>query len=201
MKAMTSQLHVVGGDIPEYPLAQNERLASHWFMTFHFQRWLNSAFRLKAGPEVRAYGFDLFCISQNQTPVGTLPDDDQQLAALLHLDLAKWQDLRARDISPLYKWTHCRCGDEVRLMHAVVTEVAAEAFTKKAKNAASLAEGRERKRRARLVETIKRLGAVSMAADANIVQIIGDWLTTHCDGNWTDQWVRRALEAYSIEPR
>jgi len=47
--------HLFGaGDLPDYPIAPDERLESHYFVSFWFNRWLNSDFRLRAGAEVRA---------------------------------------------------------------------------------------------------------------------------------------------------
>jgi len=185
-------------DLPEYPLDKNERLESHWFINFHFNRWLNSKFRLTAKPEVRAYAFDLFCIAQNQIPVGTLPDDDRQLAALLNIDLAGWQDLRAMDMSPLYNWTPCSCGGEVRLMHPTVTEVAQDAFSKKKKNADALAASRERKKMERLRETVSRIGTPAMGKDSGLIRRVKMWLDENCTGNWTEDWVKQAMETVSI---
>ena len=185
-------------NLPEYPLDKSERLESHWFINFHFNRWLNSKFRLTARADVRSYAFDLFCVAQNQIPVGTLPDDDRQLAALLNIDLASWQDMRALDMSPLYNWSHCSCGGEIRLMHPTVTEVAVDAFTKKKKNADALAASRERKKIERLKETIARIGTAAMGKDAGMVRRVRMWLDQNCDGNWTEEWVRQAMEEVSI---
>ena len=185
-------------ELPEYPLDKKERLESHWFINFHFNRWLNSKFKLTAAPEVRAYAFDLFCIAQNQIPVGTLPDDDRQLSALLGLDLGVWHDLRKREVSPLYNWTPCTCGGtEVRLMHPTVTEVALDAFSKKKKNADNLAAGRERRRMNTLRETIVKIGAPNIAKDGAMLLRVKAWLVENVDGNWTEDWVRQALEAIS----
>lgn len=186
---------VEAGKMQEYPIPLGERLDSHFFMAFMFNRWLNSAFRIKAPPEIRAYGFDLFCISQNQDPVGTLPDDDTQLAFHLNLDLAVWTEIRGRSMSPLYNWSRCMCGGEVRLMHQVVTDVAMLAFKKKTQNAAALAEGRRRKRMKSLSEMIGRIGHSAMSKDAALVNRIADWLGQNVEGSWTEGLVTQALEA------
>jgi hypothetical protein len=126
------------GTLPEYPIPVDERLESHYFVSFWFNRWLNSDFRLRASAEVRAFGLDLFFIAQNQSPVGTLPTDEVVIARLLMIDLAHWKDLCKREITPLYNWTPCRCGNKVRLMHPVVTEQAHDAdngFCRSTKNA------------------------------------------------------------------
>lgn len=50
-------------DLPEYPLTVEDRLDSHYFMTWERRRWLNSEMRLRGTPECRAYFFDLINIS------------------------------------------------------------------------------------------------------------------------------------------
>jgi len=184
--------------LPEYPLAQDARLKSHWFIAWDFNRWLNSAFRLKAQPEVRAYAFDLFCIAQNQIPVGTLPDDDHQLSALLNIDLAKWQDLRARTLGPLEHWVSCNCGGEIRLMHPVVLEVALDAVAKKEANESKNAAARERKKMERLKESVAKVGTPRMAQDAAAMLRIRGWLSENVEGSWTEIRVREAVEAISM---
>ena len=182
---------------PEYPFDRQERLKSHWFITWDFNRWLNSAFRLKAQPDVRAFAFDLFCISQNQIPVGTLPDDERQLATLLSIDLALWQDLCKREFTPLYNWTKCQCGSEVRFMHPVVTEIAQEALSKKVANEERYEAARERKKMDRLKETITKLGAGHMLKDGSVLLRIKAWLTDNVEGSWTELRVKEALETIS----
>ena len=149
--ASNSHISVVNtDDIPDYPILGDERLDAHFFFTFHHNRYLNSDFRLLASPEVRAFAFDLWCLAQNQSPVGTLPDDDRILSKLLGIDLNAWLDLRLRDVGPLYQWSPCRCGDKVRLAHPVVTEFALAAVKAKKRNEANRETERHRKRLASL---------------------------------------------------
>lgn len=183
-------------DLPEYPIPVGERLDSHFFVPFYFNRWLNSDFRLKAGPDVRGFGLDLFFISQNQSPVGTLPVDDALLAKLLMVDLSAWQDLCRRDPGPLYQWTPCRCGDGVRLHHPVVTELAVAAFGKKNRHMEARARERERKRLAALQRQIIEAGGhQSMAKSADYVARLDAWMNENCTGNRTPPRVREAMEA------
>jgi len=188
---------VVNADaLPEYPIPAGERLDSHYFVTFYFNRWLNSEFRLKASAEVRGYGLDLFFIAQNQSPVGTLPVDDVLLAKLLMVDLAVWQDLCRREVGPLYKWTPCRCGGVVRLHHPVVTEQAIEAFTKKRSHMDARARERERKRLGALQKQIIDAGGhAALAKSPDYVARLDGWLEKHCVGNRTPPRVREAMEA------
>ncbi|WOI54972.1 hypothetical protein [Palleronia sp. LCG004] len=184
-------------DLPEYPMEVDARLTSHFWFTFHHDRFLNSRFRLLADPEVRAYGIDLWCFAQKQTPVGTLPDDDAELAALLGLDLRTWQGLRAREISPLYKWHRCLCGNQVRLMHETVLEVVVDAMERRDRNKLAATKGAERKRQARLSDAIRKAGGSRrMAEDPGVLERLDTWLREYCDprGNRTIEWVKRAME-------
>ncbi|MBL4808208.1 MAG: hypothetical protein JKY31_13125 [Rhodobacteraceae bacterium] len=185
-------------ELPEYPLDENERLESHSFFLLHYDRWLESEFRLKSSLESRGAAIDLFSLSQRQTPVGTLPNDDVQLAKLLHITLEHWLRLKSANDSPLYKWTLCRCGSKVRLMHPVVTEVVLKAFDGKRANLDRAEAGRERKRMNDLRGTIERVGSKSMAHDESIVLRVKAWLAENVSGNWTTSCVARALEAISL---
>jgi len=118
-------------ELPVYPVDRDERLEGHYFIKFWHDRWLNSHLHLTATLEVQACALNLFFLSQKQTPVGTLPDDDAILAKLLRIDLALWRDLRTRRINPLHGWSPCRCGEEIRLSHPVVTEVVLDAMAKR----------------------------------------------------------------------
>lgn len=185
-------------ELPEYPLSADQRLTTHYFTAFHHDRWLNSRFRLSAPPDVRGHALDLFFLSQKQTPVGTLPDDDVQLAKLLMLDLASWQSLRARDWSPLYKWEPCLCDGDVRLMHPVVTEMIVDALERRDRRRVEGEIGRRRKRMDRLRDQVLNAGGTrAMMADEDLLERLDAWLTRHCTGNRTRDWVRRALEVDS----
>lgn len=193
---------VVPNDLPEYPLDPHQRLTTHFFMAWHHDRWLNSRFRLSAPPDVRGLAFDLFCLSQKQTPVGTLPDDDVQLAALLLLDLKSWQSYRARDWSPLYHWEPCLCDGEVRLMHSVVVEIILESLTLREKRRVEGEIGRRRKRLERLPSQVLDAGGTrQMSQDGDLLDRLDTWLMQNCTGNRTKEMVRRALEADAMRDR
>lgn len=186
-------------ELIEYPLGLDERLEGRFYMAWHHDRWLNSRLRLSAPPDVRGLAFDLFCLAQKQTPVGTLPDDDVQLAALLLLDLKTWQQYRARsDWSPLYHWVPCRCGAEIRLMHTVVLEVIEEAIGLRERRIAEADLGRRRKRMERLPQQILEAGGTrAMSADQGLIEWLDAWLEKNCRGYRTRAQVRRGLEVYS----
>lgn len=192
---------VEAGEIPDYPIDKGERLESHFYLEFHFNRWLSSDFRLLASLEVRALGLDLFFLAQNQDPVGTLPEDDRILARLLGVGLDEWMDFRNRDISPLHHWGRVRCSDgTVRLAHPVVTEMAAKALTARNGRAVANAAARQRKRWERLRQQLPQAGAHSSAANnAAVIEWVDTWLEEHCTGNRTIEMVRRALQAHSVE--
>lgn len=88
--------------LPEYPINKSERLESHFYMEWHFNRWLSSEFCLLADPDVGFYGLNLFSLAQNETPVGTLPSDERLLCKLLRIDLEAWRKLMQREITPLF---------------------------------------------------------------------------------------------------
>jgi hypothetical protein len=185
-------------ELPEYPFSVTERLTTHYFTAFHHDRWLNSRFRLSTAPDVRGLALDLFFLSQKQSPVGTLPDDDVQLAKLLMIDLRTWQEYRGREWSPLYKWERCLCEGEIRLMHPVVSEMIWDAIGRRDKKKAEGELGRARKRLDRLPDQILRAGGSQrMAMDADLLERVDAWLLRHCAGNRTNEWVRRALEVDS----
>jgi len=185
-----------------YPIDASERLESHFFIPWHFNRWLNSDFRLKAEPDVRAYAFDLFCVSQNQTPVGTLPNDDDLLARLLYLDLQTWKQLKERKPNPMHGWSHCKCGDETRYMHKVVLEMAEGSLGKKKAVVLARERDRERKRHIALKAQMVAAGAHSnMVQNDDYVERVDKYMVENCTGNRTPSRVREAMEALSEQDR
>lgn len=190
---------VEADEIFEYPLDVNARLTSHFFIAWHHDRWLNSRFRLSAPADVRGLAIDLYCLSQKQTPIGTLPNDDVQLAKLLMLDLHTWQQYKRAEWSPLYKWQVCLCNGEQRLMHPVVLDIIQESMSLRDKRKLEGELGRQRKRLDRLPMQIRDAGgSARMAADGALLKRIDLWLVENCKGNRTKEWVVRALEADAL---
>lgn len=181
-------------DLPEYPFSADERLTTHYFVTFHFDRWLNSAGRLTLHWSLRGLALDLYFLSQKQSPIGTLPDDDRQLAALLMLDLEEWRAIRRKQPSPLYRWTPCRCGSEVRLMHPVVLEIVQDAFSHRQHRRDAAEQARVAKRIARLRDALDRMGAGRIARDDACVERLDAWLEAHTSGRRTASAIQAALE-------
>lgn len=192
------ELTLVGPDnLPVYPIPTDLRLTGHYFTKFWHDRWLYSKLRLTARPDVRWAALDLFWLAQKQAPVGTLPDDDGQLASLLLLEIDDWRILRGRVPGPLYKWHRCLSDTgEVRLMHPVVLEVAEEALARRVHKAQTAAAWSRRKQLERLRRQIVDAGGSGrQAADEALVERLDAWLDANCSGNRTLDWVRRALEA------
>lgn len=175
--------------LPEYEFA-DLRLESHFFVPWHFGRWLNSATHLCASYEVQGVARALFDIAQMQFPTGTLPDDDVQLSRLLRLDLTHWRGLRGLEFGPLRNWFRVRCGDQVRLAHPVVCEVISQVLERR--------EERERANDARAVamrlkrlrEALRGLGAAeALVHDQVLIERMDKWLLDHVHG-------QRRVEAY-----
>lgn len=188
-------------DLEDYPISTEDRLDSHYFMQWNLKRWRASEFRRKADPEVGWFGFQLFCIAQDETPVGTLPCDDHQLAYELKLPLERWQALLKRDITPLHKWHRVRCDNgEVRLAHPVVTKVAVEALGSRRRNAAEAERRRLNKRLSDLREMIERIGASQLLQRPAFVERFNDWLEEHHAGVQRREAVIRAgLDQFMLE--
>ncbi|EPX82084.1 hypothetical protein [Salipiger mucosus] len=192
---------VDSADLPDYPISSSERLDSHYFLQWNLKRWRASSFRKLADPEVGWYGFNLFCVAQDSTPLGTLSCDDRELAADLNIPLERWQQLCKRDISPLNGWHRYRCDNgEVRLGHSVVIEVAQDALTSKRRNAAKNAEDRMRKRLRTIAEHLRKIsGGVAAFADDDARQnAVSDWIErAYPGGSATERRVREAINDLS----
>ncbi|PYE80393.1 hypothetical protein [Pseudoroseicyclus aestuarii] len=186
---MNAQLRPVDVSALEaYPIRGEDSVARHHFLKFWHNRWLGSTLRLTASLDVRACALDLFFLAQNQTPIGTLPDDDRILARLLHLDLAQWMELRARTPGPLNHWRRCVAAPddgahEIRLMHPVVTEVALDMLERREDATRSKEERAVAKRLQRLGEAMLAIGCTPpMAKDRMLLERLDGWLLEHHPG-------------------
>jgi hypothetical protein len=197
-------LEVIGGhegsDLPEYPIASAERLDSHYFIQWNMTRWRASDFRRRSynDPEVGFFGFELFCLSQDETPVGTLPCDDKLLAFMLHMPLEQWQNLAGRSLSPLHGWSKVICDTgEIRLAHPVVTEVAVDAITGKRRNSTKNADDRMRKRLGTVAKHLREggiMGGDRIASDEELLNKLSDWIEdAYPGGSATLKRVKEAL--------
>lgn len=189
------------GDLAQYPISAHDRLDSHYFLQWNLKRWRGSEFRKKVDPEVGWYGFQLFCIAQDGSPIGTLPCDDQQLAFDLNLPLERWQGLLKRSITPLHGWCKVQCNNgEVRLAHPVVTEVAVEALGSKKRNAAAAEQRKLNKRLSDLRDMVERIGAKQLLNTPAFVERFNDWLEQHHEGvQRRESTIRAALDQFMVE--
>ncbi|WP_295450131.1 hypothetical protein [uncultured Pseudophaeobacter sp.] len=187
-------------ELPVYPIEAGERLESHYFVEFHYQRWLTSDTRLLADLEVRSVFLDLICLAQTQSPVGTLPTNPKLLAKLVGLSQEVFDGLCKREVGPLHNWAPCLCDGVQRLHHPVVTEIALKAVNSKKRNAAANANDRERKRFASIRKILVRdiPGGARFAESQSMVEQISGWIEgEYPGGSCTVTRVKEALNALS----
>lgn len=188
-------------DLEDYPISASERLDSHYFMQWNLKRWRGSEFRKTVDPVSGWYGFALFCISQDGCPVGTLPDDDRQIAFDLNLTLEEWEVLKRKPVSPLHNWRRVRCDNgEIRLGHPVVAEIAKEAIDGKRRNAQKNAEDRMRKRLKGIRDVLatKIPGGARIADNDELINRLSDWIDdVYPGGSVTVKRIQEAWEALS----
>lgn len=203
MKVGALRLAATDDELFQYPIPAEIRLDSHFFMAWHYKRWLDSDFRNLADREVRAVAFDLFCIAQGQAPVGTLPVDDRILANLAGVTLDVWRSLCDRPVGPLYAWERCMCSNgKVRLYHSVTLEVAQGAAGYREEHMEKKAAERERKRLAALPGQMVRAGARKAMAEDEIYVIRLDQFILERFPDVKQRRVdvvRRAMEQMEIE--
>lgn len=185
--------------LPEYPFGRDDRLETHYFLTFHVDRWLNSELRLTIDWQYRGLALDLFYLAQKQSPVGTLPRDDRQIAKLLHMDHLEWMVVLQAERSPLYKWTECLCEGEIRLMHPVVLEMVQDAFQHREKNKRNQLDRAQAGRLKTIEAHLEKMGVAGIARDPITLEWLDEWLVENKpEGRRTTQaWTARALQAHS----
>lgn len=204
MTSLLSSLKVYdSSDLPEYPIPSSERLDSHYFVQFNHDRYDHSGFRRKAyrDPEVGFFGMELFFKAHGETPLGTLPMDDDSLAFLLGLPLERWLSLKERTFNPLYNWSPVRCDNgEVRFAHPVVQEVMQDALRGHHEHKASNESKAVYQRRRRLIDLLRECGCGDkLLADEFAVAWLDDWLLEHHRGQrrfpQIQHSIQRALRA------
>jgi len=180
--------------IEQYPIPEDEDVKGHRFVMFDHDRWLNSATFLKMGPEVGWYHLNLIFLAQKQRPIGTLPDDDEELALMLRLDLGRWKELRSRAMGPLHKWTRVRVGNRFRLGHPVVTKIAMETVEGRHLRAKSNDEKAIYQRLKRIREGLIDLGCDrTVVGDEVLIQRLDAWLLDNVTGKRTKASYERAM--------
>jgi len=183
-------------ELEEYPLGAEDRLESHFFIAWEHRRWLNSEMRLKGAEEARALYFDLICLSQDQSPVGTLPDDSEQLAKLLGVEEARFRRLCDTPYGPLHHWEPCLCDGVIRLMHPVVLRMVLDARARKQDNRARMEAANRQKRVQRLRQVVGGIHADLAKNDAAVLWI-DEWLEGQGCTYRSISWVQNAIGAWS----
>ncbi|WP_406720416.1 hypothetical protein RPE78_09545 [Thioclava litoralis] len=194
---------VEAGGLPDYPISSNDRLDSHYFVTWNLKRWRGSEFRrgAYADPEVGFFGMELFWAAQDETPIGTLPCDDESLAFLLRMAVPRWRELNSRVVSPLHGWARVQCDNgQTRLAHPVVTAIALEALGSKRRNDAKHADDRMRKRLGTIAGHLAKSipGGARLAESEERLNAISDWIeAAYPGGSATVKRIREAIEDLS----
>lgn len=185
---------VAPADLPVYPLGSHDRLDGNSFVKWQTARWLSSrTFKLMPW-DMQGMARALFDLCQNENPIGTLPDDDEELAAMLRLTPQAMRGLRALEFGPLRNWQRCMADGAVRLMHPVVLETIQDALERRAiaalsKEQRAVAMRRERLRRALLGQGC----AKDVVADDVLITRMDEWIEGAHKGNRTAHVYRSAL--------
>lgn len=177
---MTAATHIrpVPNDLPVYPVGAHERLDGNSFVKWNTSRWLASrTFKLMA-MTVQGYHRALFDLCQMETPVGTLPDDDAELAFMLRVECRQIAEWRRLEFGPLRNWTPCLCDGRVRLMHPIVLEQVQDALQRRemaqlSTEQKAVAMRLDRLRKALLAEGLSK----QAVADDVLIARMDEWLT------------------------
>ncbi|WP_225030468.1 hypothetical protein [Xinfangfangia pollutisoli] len=183
-------LRAVPSDLPVYPIGRDERLDGHSFVKWWYHRWTSSRTFKLASWEAQGMARALFDMAQSESPVGTIPADNDELAVMLRTDARRIVDLRRQEFGPFRGWRPCLCDGETRLMHPVVLEQVRDAIERRDQRALSGEELAARKRLQRLRDGLKECGLVEAALrDPVLMRRMDEWLAE----NWKK---RRGSEAY-----
>jgi hypothetical protein len=171
------------GAIEPYPIGRDERLDGHSFMKWWHQRWMASRTFKLASWEAQGMAFGLFNLCQAESPVGTLPDDNEELAVMLRTTARRVADLRLQEFGPFRGWRRCRCGAEVRLMHDVVLEQVRDALDRRDTRELSKEAKAEYARLKRLREALTGMKVdAGVVADDVLIRRMDAWLSQHRKG-------------------
>lgn len=182
---------ISSAELEQYPIDRAERLDAHAFVKWQHHRWMSSRTFKMASWQAQGMIRALFDMAQSESPIGTLPDDDAELAFMLRIDTREMSDLRRVEFGPLRGWKRCLCGNEVRLMHPVVLEQVQDALDRRNARSLSADDQAERKRLERLRKALKDQGlAPAVIADNVLIQRMDEWLLE----NWKKN---RTAEAYA----
>ena len=161
--------------LPEYPIEPSARLDSHDFLRWEFGRWLASDMRWNGSHECKSMWFDLVNLAHRETPVGSLPHDHKRLSRMIQpvVDPDHFTALCGLEYGPLHGWVPCRSGDDIRMMHPVVTRIVLTAFASRANHAARVEAASQARRLKRLTEDVMQL-APALAEDPRKIRFIDD---------------------------
>lgn len=170
-------LRPVPNDLPVYPIASTERLDGNSFVKWNTARWIGSrTFKLMAW-DMQGMARALFDLCQMETPVGTLPDDDRELAFLLRCDPQRLREFRAMEFGPLRNWEPCLCDGKVRLAHPVVTEQVQDALERRTLARLSEDQRATAARMKRMASALRAEGlSAAVLADDVLMERMDAWL-------------------------
>jgi hypothetical protein len=100
---VTTATHIrpVPADLPVYPIGAQDRLDGNSFVKWNSARWMASRTAKLMSWDQQGMHRYLFDACQMETPVGTLPDDDRELAAMLRTDAARIREIRGMEFGAL----------------------------------------------------------------------------------------------------
>lgn len=169
-------------NLPEYPLDPDLRLDSHGFIQWESRRWIASGMRWYGSHDCKSMWFELLNLAHSETPVGTLPTDMGRLSQMIRptVEQGHFENLCKLEYGPLHGWILCRCGDEVRYMHPVVTRIVISAFASRANHAARVEAASTGRRLSRLTEDVAAV-APKIAGDPRKIR-------------WIDRFIQDRVE-------
>lgn len=193
---MTTAPHIrpVPADLPVYPIGAQDRLDGNSFVKWNSARWMASrTAKLMAWDQQGMHRY-LFDACQMETPVGTLPDDDRELAAMLRTDAARIREIRGMEFGALRNWRPCLCDGQVRLMHPVVLEQVQDALVRRAIAVLSKEEKAVAMRRDRLAKALLAEGmSADAVADPALIARMDEWIAANHKGRRSAAVYRSAI--------
>ncbi len=193
---MTAAPHIrpVPADLPVYPIGAQDRLDGNSFVKWNSARWMASRTAKLMSWDQQGMHRYLFDACQMETPVGTLPDDDRELAAMLRTDAARIREIRGMEFGALRNWRPCLCDGQVRLMHPVVLEQVQDALDRRAMAKLSEDARAQAVRLDRLRKALSEQGlSKAVLADDVLVERMDAWLRDAHRGRRTAAVYRSAL--------
>ncbi len=180
--------------LPVYPIGPQDRLDGNAFVKWQRKLWMASRTYKLMSWDMQGMARALFDMCQDESPVGTLPDDDAELAYMLRCDIIRMRDLRAMEFGPLRNWRRCLCGNVVRLMHDTVLEQVQDAMERQelarlSKDERAAAQRLQRLRKALADEKLSK----EVIADDTLIARMDEWLTTTRQGRRTPAVYRSAI--------